>query len=1556
MGFMGSFLLKHMGAPVALLFLLLPACAEKPVQTTSEFAVPAISAGAEPPRITLLAPTGEGLLDVGTLTVAGVVSRPASKITVTAGDVSTPARTWPDGRFVASFPVPAGDLKIFVRALLKDGQTAERELSVRNIPADRAILADISDEPILTGNAMQELRGTVAEGVRALVLNGDPVPMDGSRFSRTVVLPGDGPQTIRLEALTTSGLTYEKNAVFILDRTPPFLTVSGLPGRTNQAEVMVSIEASEPLERVELIGQTISPVENGRYQSAISLIPGRNEITILAADPAGNITRLDWTTVRDSEPPAFSCQPSGPVKNDPVEVVCTANEPLLGAVIGKSPAVIRDGHTAAVLLAGITEGEQSIPVRLADLAGNEATGVARFTIDRIAPALTILEPANGRTPLPSFRITGTVEPGSTVRIGGNPVQSLLGLFSADFVRAEGRHDFEITADDAAGNRASLRQKIDVRDDPKRFLRATGETRGKATSDSPLSATLAQPLEGRAYGAEVPISLNGLRGKSLSVLLNGEPLLTEAMLPAPSGNPANAQALADILPSAKLHEGGNHLAITVTSATGHQMQITRNFTVDRQPPQVAIINPLDGELVQSVTPVASVNDVSSFRTEWTLDGKPLAAEKPVAVRAHGRGSRVLCLRAVDAAGNIASTCRTVILHDAPPLGRRGSTDPRPAATAPIRRDLIQPMLADLVATGLLADILLGNLTLLGDAAGTFYPDLSGDLDELAQVLVEQARSGELAAVLRSLTVFRKRGWWEDAEALLAGLTRPPSGPADKTLRGRRVPLADATFALDGFLPQSAVQFAALDRLVAVDLGRGRTALDLPSAAIEILTRLDSAAWSGLWTQTRAGTEGELASAFDRLGQVMAKPEPDGVTPFDRLEPVYRNLLGTGRDAPLGLLFDTYLEAVAKLPDTRDRETFRLLAGVLLEVLLDPRTARAFGRILDTPYLEANAEWLRETIDRGDLIHLLRVLSKASLESDPRNPTAPVLAATVRLLQMLWETDRRNRSRTYAESMAIAIGELLQAGSDGTSSIADFVNYLGTISDNDRQQLGRIFWQSSKKNERPADPFPANGPTDAERLMRLFAVANSPLNCGAPIPFTSQVVPLNVPGLPQLFPTDNFITELFEASTYFKPDTVIQLARLMPKFIHVLRTGDNFCEPEIVKELLSDTDVIEASIAHPLLPDLLRLGRQMVLRRQHHAAIRLLTIFSDSGVVPHGIPLLATLYKTDGAEQLYQFVERQKSWELRNRNQLTAFEHSLRSGAVLLAPDRDHVVPGAELAGRLHPFFRKDRLIHLERAFSHVGRRLVSGEQAPGLGRMDLVASRWIAADPDGHGIRQLRDFLDGSPENGDLVAVLAALPPASGQPSVIAASLPGLAVNMDEAGLVDAGLNLGRRFFTINRQTGASLSWTFHKLFYPRPDTGQTPFSHTMPAFSALSGHMTPRQAVWKAWAGSGTARPLEPLLKSVRHWTRARESGPPHALRVRTLLTRLTRLPAPEGRGLLVDRAAELAGKSRENGFARTLIETLEMLEVRGYLDTRNPSIMDWAASRLHNRDLDDGL
>ncbi|MEW6776038.1 MAG: hypothetical protein AB1405_07085, partial [Bdellovibrionota bacterium] len=1004
------------------------------------------------------------------------------------------------------------------------------------------------------------------------------------------------------------------------------------------------------------------------------------------------------------------------------------------------------------------------------------------------------------------------------------------------------------------------------------------------------------------------------------------LLDGALLPGGA-----AETLEDVLPPENLKEGENFLEVVLSGASGEQMVLESRFVRDQKAPRIEWHAPLSGEWLSSLSPKVEILDETAVTAKWGLDGSPLDAGQTIRIGKASPGPHEICVNARDAAGNETTDCREFVLDEKPFAPRRSESDPRASPASPLRSALLDPLLADLVRTGLMGDLFLSSLGLFADATSVFYPEMLPHLEELRRVVGEQARGGDLAAQMRNALRFYRDENWPEAEELLRGFLSDESSG--------RSPLARLVVAGDAFFPEEEQNISALDRFLGAAAVKEGGLMGLLPLFLDSLASQGEAPWKDFATRARDGISGEFAPALSRLGKKIVTASDGKPSILDETFPVGEALVAERGGLSVG--WGALVESLT-LPDSRDRAAFQEMMAAFVDLLSSPEILASIGELVRSSDVTLDVEWLRRSLGREDFAAIFRPLSRVSLRPDPRNPGSIVLDSSVESLARLFRPDRRSPGETYASTLAKAIGMTFQKGKDGRSTAEDFIEMLEKLTPVERRQLGWIFVRHSKKGGRPLDPFEDKVSTDAERLMRMFKLANSPLNCGAPVPFTDKVVPLNVPGLPMLFPTDNLITELMEAGTAFDEETVIQMAQLLPKLVSLFKLADVFCEPNIVGDILADIEVIEESLQHPRLGDLLRLSRRMTLRKQHHAVVRMLTAVADSDVLPPAVPFLATLYQTNASEELFEFIPRQRSWRLSNG--ADAFSHVLAVSARNLGPRPDGRVPLAEIVSRFGSFFSADRLPPMNRVLRHLSQRMVMQERQAGLGRLDLLFGKFLEADAEARGARALGELLREG--EGGLIDVVRKAPRSEGSGSPLWKAMPFLVADMEKRGAAPAFFDAMRAYFRIERQSGGSLSWLVRNSF--RDSSGSTPFLETARALSPIFAHQVENRGAWTAWSRGGAEGMFGKVLMSTRIWTRPRPSGPPHLIRIRPLLHAAASLPMPSGKGgLAIDGTARILAKSMERGSGKTFLETIDLLDQRGYLDRREPNLGDWIAEGM---------
>lgn len=251
--------------------------------------------------------------------------------------------------------------------------------------------------------------------------------------------------------------------------------------------------------------QPLSLGADGRYSFHFAhLGDGEHEVTLRAIDRWGNTTQ---TTPRrfgvDTQPPQIliSGVTEGEVTRQTVHATITLSDAHLDAA---QTAIQLDGTPYVSGAAISAEGDHTLSVRAADLAGNERYAAVHFRIDTTAPPLSIVAPADGSiTDSSSILVQAQSEALARVSLqsGGFSAERTAGADGrADFVEVpllEGDNTLVLQAFDAAGN-ASAALTVHVRYQPA----------GAAPLTGTLQPALAQPPHGQLLQVLLQLRNNG----------------------------------------------------------------------------------------------------------------------------------------------------------------------------------------------------------------------------------------------------------------------------------------------------------------------------------------------------------------------------------------------------------------------------------------------------------------------------------------------------------------------------------------------------------------------------------------------------------------------------------------------------------------------------------------------------------------------------------------------------------------------------------------------------------------------------------------------------------------------------------------------------------------------------------------------------------------------------------------------------------------------------------------------------------------------------------------
>ncbi|MDX2485626.1 MAG: FecR domain-containing protein [Pseudodonghicola sp.] len=271
-----------------------------------------------------------------------------------------------------------------------------------------------------------------------------------------------------------------------VDDTPPFLTLLSPAGESILTAPQVEIlGASEPDATLDLNGAPLDVAGDGSFLASLPLVPGPNQITVVATDLAGNESTRSLSVVYR---PAVAVEIT--LSGDIARVgksLATRSDVL--SVMGQSSGapgaevVVRDAAGAEVLRTRVAaEGGVSftVPVDAAErgyrievLAPSGAVeGALGFSAlrDGVPPEIVLDVPPPRATDEPVVQLTGLAVDATGLKLDGTEVPlGAEGRFELLLTLEPGENTFELVASDAVGNVAvtPLRMLYDI--DPPEIL-------------------------------------------------------------------------------------------------------------------------------------------------------------------------------------------------------------------------------------------------------------------------------------------------------------------------------------------------------------------------------------------------------------------------------------------------------------------------------------------------------------------------------------------------------------------------------------------------------------------------------------------------------------------------------------------------------------------------------------------------------------------------------------------------------------------------------------------------------------------------------------------------------------------------------------------------------------------------------------------------------------------------------------------------------------------------------------------------------------------------------
>jgi len=285
------------------------------------------------------------------------------------------------------------------------------------------------------------------------------------------------------------------------------------------------------------------------------------------------------------------------------------------------------------------EGPHTIEARAYDPAGNSNSTVVAVTVDFSSPRVRISSPPDGfLTNLSMLPVSGFMEPGSLVLLGGSEVKTERDIFGGTVILGEGRNTVTATAMDRAGNsnKSSINVWLDTR---------------------PPALDVIWPPEGLRTNIPV-VAVNGTLEPDAQLSVNGRPVA----LTGETGTFRTAVAL----PREK-----NLIVVDAIDPAGNHNISVRTVMLDTRPPALEITYPPEGHVTnRSAVRLSGVSEggaILSVDGNLTLvPGEPGFSSEFSVPLSLAEGPNTIFISSADAAGNLNYSARHVFLDTLAPV--------------------------------------------------------------------------------------------------------------------------------------------------------------------------------------------------------------------------------------------------------------------------------------------------------------------------------------------------------------------------------------------------------------------------------------------------------------------------------------------------------------------------------------------------------------------------------------------------------------------------------------------------------------------------------------------------------------------------------------------------------------------------------------------------------------------------------------------------------------------------------------------------------------------------
>lgn len=352
------------------------------------------------------------------------------------------------------------------------------------------------------------------------------------------------------------------------------------------------------------------------------------------------------------------------------------------------------------------EGAHTLTVSAIDQAGNSSARTVSFTLDKSAPAISVVNVSDNAfyntavTPL--FTISDTYLLSSSTTLDGQP------CLSGTKISEPGSHILLVSAEDSAGNSAT--QTI-------RF-----------TIDTTVPALAVSTLSDGSYTNNEVLNIAGTVGDDTGVkelTINGVTVPLNA-----DGGYSHALLLAT---------GGNRIEVVATDLAGNRTSEIRTVNLDQAAPLLVVSLPADNSKTATalMDVTGSVDETSTVTVKLgeSVQTAAMTGSAFIAPLALIPGYNTIEVTATDLAGNRSSQKRTVVYDD---------QSPSLAVTIPAQD--IRTNLGGLTIRGAVSDLYTAVSVSIGMDGLTFTPPVeNGQFEQAVAFTTEKSYAIAVTAV-------------------------------------------------------------------------------------------------------------------------------------------------------------------------------------------------------------------------------------------------------------------------------------------------------------------------------------------------------------------------------------------------------------------------------------------------------------------------------------------------------------------------------------------------------------------------------------------------------------------------------------------------------------------------------------------------------------------------------------------------------------------------------------------------------------------------------------------